>query len=194
MSSTASANVGRPNLRRDASTSAIMAGFIAVAISYAGPLLVTLEAAVAADLSPQLTASMGVGDLRRLRCGVPDLLLDHPPTGHGGLVHSRRRPADHPTGAVPVLGCHRGLHRLRRGVGDPGRDRLAGEAARRGPQAHHGRRAGRGALPVCHQGRDRRGGHPHRGQVAWFWAIWWAAAGILAMRSWSPWRSADSSL
>ena len=57
MSSTASANVGRPNLRRDASTSAIMAGFIAVAISYAGPLLVTLEAAVAADLSPQLTAS-----------------------------------------------------------------------------------------------------------------------------------------
>ena len=33
------------------------AGFIAVAISYAGPLLVTLEAAIAADLSPQLTAS-----------------------------------------------------------------------------------------------------------------------------------------
>ena len=57
MSSTASANVERPNLRRDASTSAIMAGFNAVAISYAGPLLVTLEAAVAADLSPQLTAS-----------------------------------------------------------------------------------------------------------------------------------------
>jgi hypothetical protein len=57
MSSTAGANVWRPNLRRDASTSAIMAGFIAVAISYAGPLLVTLEAALAADLSPQLTAS-----------------------------------------------------------------------------------------------------------------------------------------
>jgi benzoate membrane transport protein len=57
MSPTASANVGRPNLRRDASKSAIMAGFIAVAISYAGPLLVTLEAAIAADLSPQLAAS-----------------------------------------------------------------------------------------------------------------------------------------
>ena len=34
-----------------------MVGFITVAILYAGPLLVTLEAAVAADLSPQLTAS-----------------------------------------------------------------------------------------------------------------------------------------
>ena len=31
-------------------------------------------------------------------------------------------------------------------------------------------------------------------QVAWFWAIWSAAAGILATRSSSPWRSADSSL
>jgi len=26
---------------------------------------------------------MGVSHLRRLRCGVPDLLLGHPPTGHG---------------------------------------------------------------------------------------------------------------
>ena len=54
----AGGNVRRPNLRRDASTPASWpAGFIAVAISYAGPLLVTLEAAIAADLSPQLTAS-----------------------------------------------------------------------------------------------------------------------------------------
>ena len=53
----AGGNVRRPNLRRDASTSAIMAGFIAVAISYAGPLMVTLEAAIAADLSPQVAAS-----------------------------------------------------------------------------------------------------------------------------------------
>jgi benzoate membrane transport protein len=47
----------RPNLRRDVSTSAIIAGFIAVAVSYAGPLLVTLEAARAGGLSPELTAS-----------------------------------------------------------------------------------------------------------------------------------------
>ncbi|WP_425309255.1 benzoate/H(+) symporter BenE family transporter [Ammonicoccus fulvus] len=47
----------RPSLRRDVSASAIMAGFIAVAVSYAGPLLVTLEAARAGGLSPELTAS-----------------------------------------------------------------------------------------------------------------------------------------
>ncbi|MDO5683748.1 MAG: benzoate/H(+) symporter BenE family transporter [Propionibacteriaceae bacterium] len=47
----------RPNLRRDVSASAIMAGFIAVAVSYAGPLLVTLEAARAGGLSAELTAS-----------------------------------------------------------------------------------------------------------------------------------------
>lgn len=45
------------NLRRDTSASAVLAGFIAVAISYAGPLLVTLEAARMAKLSPELTAS-----------------------------------------------------------------------------------------------------------------------------------------
>lgn len=47
----------RYSLRRDASASAIMAGFIAVAVSYSGPLLVTLEAARAGGLSPELTAS-----------------------------------------------------------------------------------------------------------------------------------------
>ncbi|MCG7323033.1 benzoate/H(+) symporter BenE family transporter [Arsenicicoccus bolidensis] len=47
----------RPDLRRDASLSAVLAGFVAVAISYAGPLLVVLEAARAGGLSPQLTAS-----------------------------------------------------------------------------------------------------------------------------------------
>lgn len=47
----------RPHLRRDASLSAVLAGFVAVAISYAGPLLVVLEAARAGGLSPQLTAS-----------------------------------------------------------------------------------------------------------------------------------------
>lgn len=47
----------RPNLRRDVSASAILAGFIAVAVSYAGPLLVTLEAARVGGLSPALTAS-----------------------------------------------------------------------------------------------------------------------------------------
>ncbi|WP_313716893.1 benzoate/H(+) symporter BenE family transporter [Arsenicicoccus bolidensis] len=47
----------RPDLRRDASLSAVLAGFVPVAISYAGPLLVVLEAARAGGLSPQLTAS-----------------------------------------------------------------------------------------------------------------------------------------
>lgn len=47
----------RPDLRRDASLSAVLAGFVAVAISYASPLLVVLEAARAGGLSPQLTAS-----------------------------------------------------------------------------------------------------------------------------------------
>lgn len=45
------------SLRTDASASAVAAGFIAVAISYAGPLLVTLEAARAAKLSLPLTSS-----------------------------------------------------------------------------------------------------------------------------------------
>lgn len=45
------------SLRRDASASTLLAGFVAVAISYAGPLLVVLEAARAAGLSAQMTAS-----------------------------------------------------------------------------------------------------------------------------------------
>lgn len=44
-------------LRRDASASAVIAGFVAVAISYAGPLLVVLEAARAAQLDAATTAS-----------------------------------------------------------------------------------------------------------------------------------------
>lgn len=55
-----SATVPRPRLgglRADASASALRAGFVAVAISYAGPLLVTLEAARAAGLPPNLTSS-----------------------------------------------------------------------------------------------------------------------------------------
>lgn len=47
----------RPKLTRDASASALIAGFVAVAISYAGPLLVVLEAARSAGLDPGLTAS-----------------------------------------------------------------------------------------------------------------------------------------
>lgn len=47
----------RPSLARDVSVSALIAGMIAVAVSYAGPLLVVLEAARAAGLSPSLTAS-----------------------------------------------------------------------------------------------------------------------------------------
>ena len=47
----------RPNVLRDASWSAVIAGFVAVVVSYAGPLLVVLEAARAAGLSAQLTAS-----------------------------------------------------------------------------------------------------------------------------------------
>lgn len=57
MSTPATTTRTRPDLRRDASLSAVLAGFIAVAISYAGPLLVMLEAARAAGLSSQLTAS-----------------------------------------------------------------------------------------------------------------------------------------
>ena len=45
------------NLRRDWSASATMAGFIAVVISYSGPLLVVLEAARAGGLDEQQTAS-----------------------------------------------------------------------------------------------------------------------------------------
>ena len=40
----------------------------------------------------------GRSHLRRLRCGVPDLLLGHPPTGHGSAGHNclkqRRGPLD----------------------------------------------------------------------------------------------------
>lgn len=45
------------SLARDASASAVLAGFVAVVISYAGPLLVVLEAARAGGLSPALTSS-----------------------------------------------------------------------------------------------------------------------------------------
>lgn len=47
----------RPSLRRDWSLSATLAGFVAVVVSYAGPLLVVLEAARAAELSSAQTAS-----------------------------------------------------------------------------------------------------------------------------------------
>lgn len=57
MSDTATRPAAKPNIRRDFSPSAAIAGFVAVAISYAGPLLVTLEAARAANLSPELTAT-----------------------------------------------------------------------------------------------------------------------------------------
>lgn len=59
MSSTASAPEShqRPNMRRDASWSAVIAGFVAVVISYAGPLLVVLEAARAANLPAAVTVS-----------------------------------------------------------------------------------------------------------------------------------------
>lgn len=45
------------SLRRDVSGSALLAGFVAVAISYAGPLLVVLEAARVGGLSPEVTSS-----------------------------------------------------------------------------------------------------------------------------------------
>ncbi len=45
------------DLRRDISMSAVVAGFVAVAISYAGPLLVVLEAARAGGLSADVTSS-----------------------------------------------------------------------------------------------------------------------------------------
>lgn len=45
------------NVVRDASPSAVVAGFIAVAVSYSGPLLVVLEAARQAGLSPETTMS-----------------------------------------------------------------------------------------------------------------------------------------
>lgn len=44
-------------LRRDASLSAIAAGFLAVLISYAGPLVIVFQAAQAAQVSPEMTAS-----------------------------------------------------------------------------------------------------------------------------------------
>ncbi|SDB79834.1 benzoate membrane transport protein [Raineyella antarctica] len=47
----------RSNLRRDVSVSAVVAGFVAVAISYAGPLLVVLQAARAGGLTPGQTSS-----------------------------------------------------------------------------------------------------------------------------------------
>lgn len=47
----------RSNLLRDVSPSAIVAGFVAVAISYAGPLLVVLEAARVGGLSADITSS-----------------------------------------------------------------------------------------------------------------------------------------
>lgn len=50
-------NDARPSLRRDVSASAVLAGLIAVAVSYAGPLLIVLEASRAAALPPALTAS-----------------------------------------------------------------------------------------------------------------------------------------
>ena len=47
----------RSSLRHDVSLSAIVAGFVAVAISYAGPLLVVLEAARVGGLSAEITSS-----------------------------------------------------------------------------------------------------------------------------------------
>lgn len=44
-------------MRTDVSASAVLAGFIAVAVSYAGPLLVTLEAARAGNLTAAQTSS-----------------------------------------------------------------------------------------------------------------------------------------
>lgn len=44
-------------LRRDASLSAIAAGLLAVLISYAGPLVILFQAAQAAHVSPEMTAS-----------------------------------------------------------------------------------------------------------------------------------------
>ncbi|WP_211877459.1 benzoate/H(+) symporter BenE family transporter [Pseudarthrobacter albicanus] len=47
----------RPPLRKSLSLSAATAGFVAVAISYAGPMLVVLQAAQSAGLSAELTTS-----------------------------------------------------------------------------------------------------------------------------------------
>lgn len=44
-------------LRRDLSFSAVAAGFLAVLISYAGPLIIVFQAAQAAGVSPEVTAS-----------------------------------------------------------------------------------------------------------------------------------------
>lgn len=57
MSETTTQHPPKPSVLRDFSASAAIAGFVAVAISYAGPLLVTLEAARAAGLSEELTAT-----------------------------------------------------------------------------------------------------------------------------------------
>jgi benzoate membrane transport protein len=47
----------RPSLRRDISLSAVVAGFVAVLVSYTGPFLVVLQAARAAGLSTAQTTS-----------------------------------------------------------------------------------------------------------------------------------------
>lgn len=53
----AAAPARRPNLWRDASLSAVLAGLIAVLVSYSGPLVIVLSAAAGAGLSPARTGS-----------------------------------------------------------------------------------------------------------------------------------------
>jgi len=84
MSSTAGGNVRRPNLRRYASTSAIMAGRVHCRCHLVRwpPPGHPRSCYRGRPVAPARRV-MGVSHLRRLRCGVPDLLLGHPPTRHG---------------------------------------------------------------------------------------------------------------
>lgn len=80
MSSTPTPARPRPLRAGDVSASAVVAGFVAVAISYSGPLLVVLEAARQSGVGPQLTTSwvwaISVGS--GLACAVLSLVTRQP--------------------------------------------------------------------------------------------------------------------
>ncbi|WP_229866576.1 benzoate/H(+) symporter BenE family transporter [Sinomonas cellulolyticus] len=70
----------RSGMLADASFSAIAAGFIAVAVSYAGPMIVVLQAAQSAHLGPALTASWmsAIAIASGITCVVLSLLTRQP--------------------------------------------------------------------------------------------------------------------
>ncbi|WP_346012208.1 benzoate/H(+) symporter BenE family transporter [Streptomyces sp. SID3343] len=51
------ASAGKPHLRRDSSVSAVLAGLVAVLVSYSGPLVIVLSAAAAGHLTQARTGS-----------------------------------------------------------------------------------------------------------------------------------------